>query len=86
MNITLQSGAIARTIQLTVQGLHGVTADKLTLTSPDGRWLIAVPRDQFPLEVEPGEPLTVSLTLLHARIIPADAPSPTILIPGKEVN
>ena len=86
MNITLQSGASARTTQLLVQGLHGVTSDKLTLTSPDGKWLIAVPRDQFPLEVEPGEPLTVSLTLMHARIIPADAPPPTILIPGKDMN
>lgn len=85
MNITLQSGAIARTTQLLVQGLHGVQGDKLTLTSPDGRWLIAVPRDAFPLEVEPGEPLTVSLTLVHNRIMPVE-PTPSLILTDKEMN
>lgn len=86
MNITLQSGAIARTTQLLVQGLHGVVSDKLTLTSPDGRWLIAVPRDAFALEVEPGEPLTVSLTLVHNRIVPAEEAPSTLILPSKEMN
>lgn len=86
MNITLQSGAIARTTQLLVQGLHGVTSGKLTLTSPDGRWLIAVPREAFNLAVEPGEPLTVSLTLMHARIVPAEPESSSLILPSKEMN
>lgn len=81
--------SMAQTIHLQTLGLEGIPDSSINLTSPDGKWMLKVPRKAFEgITLSPGEMAVVSLTLTRVAVEPVPEPlgdfgGGKLILPGK---
>jgi hypothetical protein len=59
----------------------------LNLASADGKWMLRLPLDQFPIhDVDPGSTCVVGVFIQQSYVETPEPDKPRIILPSEEVN